>query len=144
MALALVGCVHAPSPRPAEPLPAPDARVAAYERYLAAWSAVPIDERLHFLHESVTADVVFTNPTRTRTGIEDVAEHLSDFQRRVPGGSFRVVSMLGWEDHALVRWQLVDARGAPGFTGHDDVAYDASHHIKSIVMFTDIPQERLK
>ena len=142
MALALASC--AATPPPPAPLPAPDARVASYERYLAAWSAVPIDERLHFLHESVTPDVVFTNPTRTRTGIEDVAEHLSDFQRRVPGGSFRVVSMLGWEDHALVRWQLVDARGNAGLAGHDDVAYDQAHRIKSIVMFTDIPKERLK
>ncbi|WP_437986270.1 hypothetical protein [Sorangium sp. So ce117] len=37
-----------------------------------------------------------------------------------------------------------DAKGNAGFSGHDDVAYDASHRIESIVMFTDIPKERLK
>ncbi|XXY50954.1 hypothetical protein WME91_07390 [Sorangium sp. So ce269] len=65
-------------------------------------------------------------------------------RRRSPGGSFRLVSMLGWETHALAQWQLVDARGNAGFSGHDGVEHDASHRIKTIVMFTDIPKERLK
>ncbi|XXX81431.1 hypothetical protein WMF30_21985 [Sorangium sp. So ce134] len=65
-------------------------------------------------------------------------------RRRSPGGSFRRVSMLGWETHALAQRQLVDAAGKAGFRGYDDVAYDASHRIKSIVMFTDTPKERLK
>ncbi|WP_438011727.1 hypothetical protein WME89_25655 [Sorangium sp. So ce321] len=65
-------------------------------------------------------------------------------RRRSPASSFRLASMLGWETHALVQRQLVDARGNAGFSGHDDVEYDASHRIKSIVMFTDIPKERLK
>jgi hypothetical protein len=68
-----------------------DFRVATYEIYLSAWSAVPDDERLRLLHESVTEGVVFKNPMKTRAGIADVIEHLEGFQVRSPGGSFRGV-----------------------------------------------------
>jgi hypothetical protein len=50
----------------------------------------------------------------SRTGIEDLAEHLDQYQKRSPGGTVRLVAMLGWENNALATWQLVDAAGKPG------------------------------
>ncbi|WP_437807793.1 hypothetical protein [Sorangium sp. So ce1078] len=40
LAALAIGC--APAPRPAAPTAFADPRVAAYETYVAAWSAVPI------------------------------------------------------------------------------------------------------
>lgn len=121
-----------------------DFRVAAYETYLSAWSAVPDDERLRLLRESVTEAVVFKNPTKTRTGLADVAEHLAGFQVRSPGGSFRHNAMIGWEENAMATWQFVDADGNGGFTGYDILVFDEHRRIESIVLFGNVEKQTLK
>ena len=121
-----------------------DFRVAAYETYLSAWSAVPDDERLHLLRESVTEAIVFKNPTKTRTGLPDLAEHLASFQSRSPGGSFRLRAMLGWEDNAMATWQFVGAEGNDGFTGHDILVFGEHRRIDSIIMFTNVEKQTLR
>lgn len=121
-----------------------DFRVATYETYLSAWSAIPDDQRLPLLQASVTKEVVFTNPTTPRAGIADLADHLRAFQTRVPGGAYRLVAMLGWGDNAIATWQFVDAAGNAGFTGYDVVAFDGEHRIKSILLFSNVPKQTLK
>jgi SnoaL-like domain len=91
-----------------------DPRVKTYETYLSAWSPIPDDERVKLLHESLSQDIVFTNPTQTRRGLADVAVHLQGFKQRSPGGSFRMNEMLGWENHGLATWQFVDVKGQAG------------------------------
>lgn len=121
-----------------------DFRLAAYETYLSAWSAVPDDERLRLLRGSVTEAIVFKNPTRTRTGLADLAEHLAAFQGRSPGGSFRLNAMLGWEDNAMATWQFVDAEGNGGFTGYDILVFDGHRRIVTIVLFSNVEKQTLK
>lgn len=121
-----------------------DFRVAAYETYLSAWSAVPDEERLRLLRESVTEAIVFKNPTKTRTGLADLAEHLAAFQGRSPGGSFQLRAMLGWEGNAMATWQFVDAGGNGGFTGYDNLAFDEHRRIESIVLFSNVEKQTLK
>ena len=121
----------------------PDPRVTTYETYLSAWSAIADEERMKRLRESVTTDIVFTNPQQTRHGIAEVIEHLQGFQKRTPGGSFRMNNMLGWDDHALVEWQLVDGAGNPGFSGYDVVAFDANGLITTILLFANVEAQKL-
>ncbi|MDZ4866924.1 MAG: nuclear transport factor 2 family protein [Alphaproteobacteria bacterium] len=121
-----------------------DPRIKTYEIYLSAWSAVPDAERAKLLRECLSEDIVFTNSTQTRRGLADVAVHLQDFQKRTPGGSFRLNEMMGWENHALAAWQLVDAQGQPGFSGHDVLAYDGQGRIESILMFVRVEKQLLK
>ena len=121
-----------------------DFRVAAYECYLSAWAAVSDAQRLSLLREGVTQGVIFSNSTRTRTGIADVVDHLDGFQRGSPGGSFRLLSMLGWDDNALAKWQFVGAGGIAGFKGYDTLAFDKDGMINSIVMFVAVEKQMLK
>jgi hypothetical protein len=121
-----------------------DPRVKTYETYLSAWSAIPDDERVKRLRESLSASIVFTNPMQTRRGLAEVTAHLQGFQQRSPGGSFRMNEMLGWENHGIATWQLVDAQGQPGFYGYDVVAYDAEGRIESILLFSHIEKQILK
>ena len=121
-----------------------DFRVAAYRTYLSAWSAVPDEERLRLLRESVTEAIVFKNPMKTRAGIADVVEHLEGFQVRSPGGSFRLNAMLGWENNAMATWQFVDSEGHGGFTGYDILEFDEHRRINSIVLFGNIEKQTLK
>ncbi len=124
--------------------PMSDPRIKTYETYLAAWSAVPDNERAKLLRESLSEDIVFTNSTQTRRGLADVAVHLQAFQQRSPGGSFRLNEMLGWENHGIATWQLVDAQGQPGFWGYDVLAYDGQGRIESILMFVHVEKQILK
>ncbi|WP_146423035.1 nuclear transport factor 2 family protein [Humitalea rosea] len=147
-ALLLVGWVtpgRASPPSPTKKLePMSDPRVKTYETYLAAWSAVPDDERAKLLRESLSEHIVFTNSTQTRRGLADVAVHLQGFQQNNPGGSFRLNEMLGWENHGLATWQLVDAQGQPGFWGYDALAYDGQGRIESILMFVRVEAQLVK
>jgi hypothetical protein len=119
-------------------------RIKTYETYLAAWSAIPDDARAKLLRECLSEGIVFTNTMQTRRGLADVGVHLQGFQQRMPGGSFRLNEMLGWETHGLATWQFVDAQGQPGFVGADVLAFDAQGRIESILMFSHVEKQILK
>jgi hypothetical protein len=121
-----------------------DPRVKIYETYLSAWSNIPDAERERLLRESLSEGIVFTNPLNTRRGRAEVVEHLQVFQRRSPGGSFRLNEMLGWERHGIATWQLVDAQGKPGFWGYDVLAFDDQGRIESILLFSHLEKQMLK
>jgi len=121
-----------------------DKRVATYDIYLSAWSAVPDGERRRLLRDSVTDDIVFTNPMQTRVGLDDVVKHLEGFQQRSPNGKFIAIAVLGWENNTLATWQFVDAEGKPGFTGYDVVRFDDLGRIKSILLFSNVEKQTLR
>ncbi len=120
-----------------------DERVQTYDRYLAAWSAIPDAERARMLRESLSEQIVFTNPQQTRCGLSEVVEHLEGFQVRSPGGSFRMNSMVGWGAYALAEWQLVDAKGSPGFSGYDVLTFDEQGLISTILLFGNVEAQKL-
>jgi hypothetical protein len=121
-----------------------DKRVTTYDTYLAAWNAVPDEERRRLLHDSVTDEVVFANPMQTRIGLDDVVRHLEAFQQRAPNAWFVSVAMLGWENNALATWQFMDAEGKPGFTGYDVLHFNDQGRIDSILLFSNIEKWTLR
>lgn len=121
----------------------PATRVETYDRYLAAWSAIPDAERETLLRATLSDEIVFENPQQTRRGIADMIAHLEGFQQRTPGGTFRMNTMVGWGDRALAEWQLVDAAGKPGFSGYDMLAFDSSGRISTILLFGNVEAQKL-
>jgi hypothetical protein len=120
---------------PGGPSAKSDPRARTYETYLSAWAPIDDSRRLALLRDSLSEDVVFTNPLQTRRGIAEVVAHLEVFQKRSPGGLFRMNEMLGWENHGLATWQFVDARGEAGFWGYDVVEFDAAGRMRTILLF---------
>ncbi len=114
-----------------------------YDRYLAAWAPLSLDERVDLLRRSVAETIVFTNPMQTRRGIADVVEHLVGFQRRTPGGRFRMNNMVGWGSHGLAEWQLVDEGGKASFSGYDVVTFDDDGLIATILLFGNVEAQKL-
>jgi hypothetical protein len=114
-----------------------------YESYLKAWAGVSSEERLALLKHSITEDMTFLNPVKSRHGIADVADHLASFQLQMPGASFRLNNMVGWGAYALAEWQLVDAEGGFGFSGYDSLTFDANGLISAIVMVTNIEPQKI-
>ena len=120
-----------------------DKRVATYDRYLAAWGAVSDAERERMLQDSVAENVVFENPQQTRRGRAELTAHLQGFQARTPGGAFRMNNMVGWDGHVLAEWQLVDAKGQPGFSGYDVLTFDDQGRISTILLFGNVEAQKL-
>ena len=118
-------------------------KAAIYDLYLAAWSDVSDAERATLLDESLSDRIVFANPRQTRCGKAAIVEHLEGFQRRTPGGSFRMNNMVGWGDRALAEWQLVDASGLPGFSGYDVVTFDSHNQIAEILLFGNVEAQKI-
>jgi hypothetical protein len=121
-----------------------DKRVDAYELYISAWSAISDEERLRRLRASVAQAIIFRNAMKTRNSLADVVEHLEAFQQRSPGGSFRLMSMLGFENQGLAAWKFFDAEGQGGFSGFDALTFDEEGRISYILMFSDLEKQRLK
>ncbi len=120
-----------------------DTRVKTYDLYLAAWSPIPDVDREHRLRQSLTEDILFENPMKTRRGLAEVAEHLRGFQVRIPGGSFRMNNMIGWVAGALAEWQLVDGLGNLGFSGYDVLRFDERGLISHILLFSNVEAQKL-
>ena len=114
-----------------------------YELYLTAWSAVSDGERKRLLTASLAETMVFTNQQKTRRGRLEVEEHLIGFQAKSPGASFRFNNMVGWANHALAEWQLVDAKGMPGFSGYDVVTLNDHGLIDAILMFVNVEGQKI-
>ena len=121
-----------------------DKRVDAYELYISAWSAISDEERLRRLRASIAQAIIFRNAMKTRNSLADVVEHLEAFQQRSPGGSFRLMSMLGFENQGLATWKFFDAEGQGGFSGFDALTFDEEGRISYILMFSDLEKQRLK
>ena len=121
-----------------------DKRVDAYELYISAWSAISDEERMRRLRASVAQAIIFRNAMKTRNSLADVVEHLEAFQQRSPGGSFRLMSMLGFENQGLATWKFFDAEGQGGFSGFDALTFDEEGRISYILMFSDLEKQRLK
>ena len=121
-----------------------DPRLSLYERYLTAWSPVSPMERRGVLGETVVDDLPYRDAMARLDGAEALARHLDEFQRRQPGGAFRLVSLLAWGSDALARWQFVDAAGEPGFAGYDALTFAPDGRIASIVGFSDVDKYRLR
>lgn len=120
-----------------------DDKVRTYDLYLAAWSDVPDEERARMLRESLSEQIVFANPQQIRHGIGEVIEHLRGFQKRSPGGSFRMNNMVGWANNGLAEWQLVDAAGSAGPSGYDVVTFDERGLISAITLFGNVEAQKL-
>jgi hypothetical protein len=131
-------------PSTSEAKPMTDKRATTYDTYLSAWSAIPDSERRRLLRESVSEDIVFTNPLQARAGIDGMVAHLEAFQHRSPNGKFVSLAILGWDNHALATWQFVDADGTRGFTGYDVVSFDDQGRIATILLFSNVDKQRLK
>jgi len=121
-----------------------DKHVDVYDLYISAWSAISDEERLRRLRASVAQAIIFRNAMKTRNSLAEVVEHLEAFQQRSPGGSFRLMSMLGFENQGLATWKFFDAEGQGGFSGFDALTFDEDGRISYILMFSDVEKQRLK
>ena len=89
-----------------------------WKAYLDAYSEMATDERERLLRQSVTDDVVSTNPTGEVQGLANLMEHIRQFQQKSPGAYFNSNTLLAHHGQLLSEWTMFKKDGAKITTAH--------------------------
>ncbi len=89
-----------------------------YNSYLDAYNDIAVDERGRLLRQSVTDDVVFTNPSGESQGFGKLMEHIEEFQKQRKGASFKSNKLLAHHGQFLSEWTMYDKDGSALATAH--------------------------
>ncbi|RKE37423.1 SnoaL-like protein [Paraburkholderia sp. BL23I1N1] len=78
---------------------------ALWNRYAATWSR-DSDARVGELAACLADDVTYCDPNGPIEGRLAISAYMSDFQQSVPGGTFRIRTLLHHHDRTLAHWSL--------------------------------------
>jgi hypothetical protein len=95
-----------------------------WNAYMAAYASKAEDERMRLLEQSVSDDVVFTNPAgdgKTRAGLN---AHIEKFQQGFAGAWFSTDQIYAQKDKLLAVWSMFKADGTRITTGYNFVRPD--------------------
>lgn len=79
---------------------------ALWDRYAESWS-MPEAERLGRLAETVAAEISYTDPHVTLTGIPAFSQYIGGFQTNLPGAGFEIREAAGHHGRTLAQWNMV-------------------------------------
>jgi len=90
-----------------------------WKSYLDAYADIPAAERERLLRQSVVDDIVFSNPTGDEgRGFGNLVEHVSQFQKKNPGGYFTSNKLFHHHDQLLSEWTMYKKDGSALVTAH--------------------------
>ncbi len=87
-----------------------------WEQYAEIWSLAE-DERNIQLEKLTTTDVVYTDANATVTGRQAFSDFIAGFQKKVPGGGFRIKEALEHHEQSITNWDMVGGDGSVIGTG---------------------------
>jgi predicted ester cyclase len=112
-----------------------DAVEGIWNAYLEAYGDVSTEDRRRLLTQSVSDDVLSTNPGDETQGLENLLEHVEQFQRRLPGSYFKINSLKFHHDQVLTEWTLYKADGSPVTTACTYGVFNDKGRLKKLVGF---------
>ena len=92
-----------------------------WNSYMAAFGTVSEHERERLLENSVSEDVVFTNPGGAGNSRAGLHAHITGFQKANPGAYFRTEKLFPQDDKLLAIWAMYKQDGAKLATGYNFV-----------------------
>ena len=106
-----------------------------WNAYLEAYGDVSRQERKRLLAESVSEDVLSTNPGDETQGLENLFAHVEQFQKRLPGSYFKINSLKFHHEQVLTEWTLFKADGSAVTTAHTYGVFNNEGRLKKLVGF---------
>lgn len=85
--------------------------------YQSAWAPISDAQRRELLAQSVSDDVVYTDPATRVHGVEALAERIAMSQEQFPGARFRNDSFLEHHDQGLFQWTMLNGEGTDAVMG---------------------------
>ena len=104
-----------------------------FENYLNAFFANSVAEQERLLRSSVAEDVTFSNPGVSGCGLTNLLDHISRFQQRFGGGSFRINWFRQQHGQMLAEWTQFNKDGSEFITAN---SYARSDENGRIVQFS--------
>ena len=80
--------------------------------YQSAWAPISDAERRELLRQSVSDDVVYTDPVSQVHGVDALAERIGKSQQQFPNARFRNDSFLEHHGQGLFQWTMLNGEGA--------------------------------
>ena len=78
---------------------------ALWNRYAAIWSLEPANRGPELI-ACLADDATYCDPNGLLAGRSMLSEYMDQFQKSVPGGSFRIRRVLHHHDRSLADWRL--------------------------------------
>ena len=103
--------------------------------YLEAYGSLSGEDRRRLLSESVSADVVSTNPGDETHGFESLVSHVEQFQQRLPGSYFKINQLKFHHEQVLTEWTLYKADGTAVTTAHTYGVFNDQGRLKKLIGF---------
>jgi hypothetical protein len=107
-----------------------------WDRYAAAWSQ-PEPARADNLNAIVTDDVRYTDPETDVAGANALSDYMAAFQESVPGGHFKITTVLTHHDRSLASWLMVTSDGSVLQTGTSTAVHATDGRLHGITGFFD-------
>jgi hypothetical protein len=95
-----------------------------WNAYMAAFNATADDERDRLLEQSVSDDVIFTNPGGEGNSRAGLSAHIAKFQKGNPGAYFSTDKLYPQTDKLLAIWSMHKPDGTKVATGYNFVRPD--------------------
>lgn len=108
---------------------------ALYARYVAAWRAIPDEQRAAIAADVIAEHVRYTTPRHASGDRATVVDDMRTFQAKFPGGHFDIGDVSVHHDVALLTWILVQADGTELARGHDQLRVGADGKIAELITF---------
>ena len=105
------------------------------ENYLNAFATTSVIEQERLLRSSLADNVVFTNPGVEGRGLRNLLAHIEGFQRRFPGGRFRMNWLRQQHGQALMEWTQLSQDGSELVTGHSYARLNEESRIAHLAGF---------
>ena len=89
-----------------------EACLKTWNIYQSAWGPVDEPTRRELLAQSVSEDVVYTDPASQTHGVDELAKRIAQSQQQFSGARFRNDSFLEHHGQGLFQWTMYDGEGA--------------------------------
>jgi hypothetical protein len=89
-----------------------------WNTYQDAWADVALGERERLLRQSVTEEIVYTNPLAEGAGLGNLVKHVGQFQVQFPGAHFKTNKLLVQHGQLLAEWTMFNKDGSEFLTAH--------------------------
>ena len=106
-----------------------------YNSYQDAYADIAAAERERLLRQSVTDDVVFTNPTGEGQGFGNLVEHIGQFQKQFPGAYFKTNKLLSHHGQLLSEWTMYHKDGSEFMTAHTFARFNEQGRLTHLAGF---------
>jgi hypothetical protein len=103
--------------------------------YQDAWADIAHADRERLIRSSVAEEAIFTSPNIEGQGIENLLNHIEDFQGKFPGAYFRANSVLEQHGQLLAEWTMFSKDGTEFLTAHSYARFDGTGRFTRLAGF---------